>query len=67
MLQRGKDGLTEDEVAFYEALSENDSTVGVMGDEKLKLIANEFYNQCAPTRQLIGIIARWHVLKYVLL
>ena len=42
MEQRGKeDGLTEDEVAFYEALSENDSAVDVMGDEKLKLIANE--------------------------
>ena len=41
MEQRGKDGLTEDEVAFYEALSENDSAVDVMGDEKLKLIAHE--------------------------
>ena len=41
MEQRGKDGMTEDEVAFYEALSENDSAVGVMGDKKLKLIANE--------------------------
>ena len=41
MEQRGKDGLTEDEVAFYEALSENDSAVDVMGDAKLKLIANE--------------------------
>lgn len=41
MEQRGKDGLSEDEVAFYEALSENDSAVDVMGDTKLKLIANE--------------------------
>ena len=39
--QRGKDGLSEDEIAFYEALSENDSAVDVMGDEKLKLIAHE--------------------------
>ncbi|MDB2479864.1 type I restriction endonuclease subunit R [Porticoccaceae bacterium] len=38
---RGKDGLSEDEVAFYEALSENDSAVDVMGDTKLKLIAHE--------------------------
>ena len=38
---RGKDGLSEDEVAFYEALSENDSAVDVMGDAKLKLIAHE--------------------------
>ena len=41
MEQRGKDGLSEDEVAFYEALSENDSAVDVMGDTKLKLIAHE--------------------------
>ena len=38
---RGKEGLSEDEVAFYEALSENDSAVDVMGDTKLKLIAHE--------------------------
>ena len=31
----------DEEVAFYEALSENDSAVDVMGDTKLKLIANE--------------------------
>ena len=39
--KKGNDGLTEDEIAFYEALSENDSAVDLMGDEKLKLIANE--------------------------
>ena len=39
--QRGKDGLSEDEVAFYEALSENDSAVDIMGDAKLKFIAHE--------------------------
>jgi type I restriction enzyme R subunit len=37
----GKDGLTEDEIAFYEALAENESAVDVMGDDKLKLIAHE--------------------------
>lgn len=41
MEKRGKDGLSEDEVAFYEALSENDSAVDVMSDDKLKLIAQE--------------------------
>ena len=41
MEKRGKDGLSEDEVAFYEVLSENDTAVDVMGDEKLKLIAYE--------------------------
>ena len=39
--KKGNDGLTKDEIAFYEVLSENDSAVDLMGDEKLKLIANE--------------------------
>lgn len=34
-------GLTPDEIAFYDALEANDSAVQVMGDEKLKLIAQE--------------------------
>jgi type I restriction enzyme R subunit len=39
---RGEDlGLTEDEVAFYDALETNDSAVKVLGDEKLKIIAHE--------------------------
>ncbi|GAJ14561.1 unnamed protein product, partial [marine sediment metagenome] len=32
-------GLTEDEVAFYDALEVNDSAVKVLGDETLKTIA----------------------------
>jgi len=40
--QRGeKLGLTEDEVAFYDALEVNDSAVKVMGDEALKFLAQE--------------------------
>lgn len=40
--QRGDSlGLTSDEVAFYDALSVNDSAVEVLGDDKLKLIARE--------------------------
>ena len=40
--KRGEDlGLTEDEIAFYDALSANDSAVQAMGDDKLKLIAAE--------------------------
>ena len=31
-------GLTEDEVAFYDALEVNDSAVQVLGDETLKAI-----------------------------
>ena len=39
---RGEDlGLTEDELAFYDALEVNDSAVQVLGDENLKLIARE--------------------------
>ncbi|HPN32920.1 MAG TPA: type I restriction endonuclease subunit R [bacterium] len=34
-------GLTEDEVAFYDALEVNDSAVAVLGDKTLKLIAQE--------------------------
>jgi type I restriction enzyme R subunit len=34
-------GLTDDEVAFYDALETNDSAVAVLGDETLKTIAQE--------------------------
>ena len=40
--ERGdKLGLTDDEVAFYDALETNDSAVQVLGDETLKTIARE--------------------------
>jgi type I restriction enzyme R subunit len=39
---RGEDsGLSDDEIAFYDALAENESAVQVLGDSKLKLIAHE--------------------------
>jgi type I restriction enzyme R subunit len=39
---RGEElGLSPEEVAFYEALAENESAVQAMGDEKLRLIAHE--------------------------
>jgi type I restriction enzyme R subunit len=34
-------GLTEDELAFYDALETNDSAVKVLGDETLRAIARE--------------------------
>ncbi len=34
-------GLTEDELAFYDALETNDSAVAVLGDETLRIIAQE--------------------------
>jgi type I restriction enzyme R subunit len=40
--RRGEDlGLTEDELAFYDALETNDSAVAVLGDENLKTISRE--------------------------
>lgn len=40
--QRGDDlGMTDDEIAFYDALEVNDSAVKVLGDETLKAIAHE--------------------------
>ena len=40
--KRGENlGLTEDEIAFYDALEVNDSAVKVLGDETLKKIAQE--------------------------
>jgi type I restriction enzyme, R subunit len=39
---RGEElGLTAEEVAFYDALAENQSAMEVMGDEKLRVIAHE--------------------------
>jgi type I restriction enzyme R subunit len=44
--KRGQDlGLTDDEVAFYDALAANESAVKVMGDDKLKVIAAELITQ----------------------
>jgi type I restriction enzyme R subunit len=41
-VKRGEDlGLTEDEIAFYDALAANENAVRAMGDDKLKVIAAE--------------------------
>jgi len=37
-------GLTEDELAFYDALETNDSAVKVLGDETLRSIARDLVN-----------------------
>ena len=40
--ERGEElGLSEDELAFYDALETNDSAVQVLGDETLREIARE--------------------------
>ncbi len=39
---RGEEqGLSDEEIAFYDALAENESAVEVMGDDKLRVIAHE--------------------------
>jgi type I restriction enzyme, R subunit len=44
--KRGEDlGLTDDEIAFYDALATNESAVKAMGDDKLKVIAAELITQ----------------------
>ena len=37
-------GLSEEELAFYDALETNDSAVKVLGDETLRTIARELVN-----------------------
>lgn len=45
-VQRGEEqGLSEEEIAFYDALAENNSAREVMGDEKLRVIAHELLNR----------------------
>ncbi len=40
--QRGEEsGLSDEEIAFYDALAGNESAVQMMGDDKLKLIVHE--------------------------
>lgn len=39
---RGEEsGLSDEEIAFYDALAENESAVQIIGDDKLKVIAHE--------------------------
>jgi type I restriction enzyme R subunit len=43
---RGREmGLSDDEVAFYDALAENESAKQVMGDEKLRFLAQELVDR----------------------
>jgi len=43
---RGQEmGLSEDEVAFYDALADNESARDVMGDEKLRFLAQELVDR----------------------
>ncbi|MFC3118818.1 type I restriction enzyme endonuclease domain-containing protein [Jhaorihella thermophila] len=42
--EQPEDGLTPEERAFYDALSQNDSAVEVMSNEELQVIATELVN-----------------------
>lgn len=40
--ERGEEsGLSDDEIAFYDALAENESALQILGDDQLRLIAHE--------------------------
>lgn len=54
--RRGEDeGLSPEEIAFYDALAENESAVEAMGSEQLRLIAHELLEQL---RQ--NVTVDWH-------
>lgn len=53
---RGEEmGLSQEEVAFYMALAENESAVEAMGDEKLRVIAHELLEQLRS-----NVTVDWH-------
>ncbi|MEQ1649180.1 MAG: type I restriction endonuclease subunit R, partial [Hyphomicrobiaceae bacterium] len=57
--QRGEEhGLTTEEVAFYDALAENESAIQVMGDDKLRIIATELL-----TALKTNVTVDWHNLQ----
>ena len=54
--QRGEAlNLSPEEVAFYDALADNQSAVEVMGDEKLRIIATELLNALKT-----NVTVDWH-------
>lgn len=53
---RGEEmGLSQEEVAFYMALAENESAVEAMGNEKLRIIAHELLEQLRS-----NVTVDWH-------
>ena len=73
---RGQEtGLTEDEIAFYDALAENESAVDLLGDDKLKIIAHELlvnlqanisidWAQRNPARARLRVLVKRILRKY---
>jgi len=74
--QRGEEsGLSDEEIAFYDALAENKSAVEVMGDNKLRLIAHELlislkenvsvdWAHRESTRARMRVLVRYILRKY---
>jgi len=74
--QRGEEqGLSPDEIAFYDALAENESAVEVMGDDQLRVIAHELLSnlkknvsidwaQREPARARIRVLVKRILRKY---
>jgi len=74
--QRGEEqGLPADEIAFYDALAENESAVEVMGDDQLRVIADALLSnlkknvsidwaQREPARARIRVLVRRILRKY---
>ncbi|WP_025769453.1 type I restriction endonuclease subunit R [Thioalkalivibrio sp. HK1] len=50
-----KEGISEEELLFYDALAENDSAVEVMGDENLRIIAVELVKKMKSS-----VTVDWH-------
>jgi len=45
-IARGEqEGVSDDEIAFYDALADNESAIDVMGNEQLRIIAHELLEQ----------------------
>ena len=55
--QRGEDlGMSNEELAFYDALSQNDSAVNAMGNDELRMIALELVEQLQK-----NVTVDWHL------
>jgi len=68
-------GLSPEEIAFYDALADNESAVQVMGDDKLKVIAHELvvslkqsvsvdWTQREPARARLRVLVKRILRKY---
>ncbi|MEP2028683.1 MAG: type I restriction endonuclease subunit R [Paracoccaceae bacterium] len=56
-VQRGEElGMSNEELAFYDALSQNDSAVEAMGNDELRVIAHELVEQLQK-----NVTVDWHL------